>query len=136
MNPRPGFMLYFELVPALSSMDDREAGLLFEALMAYAQYGEAQPLTGLPAFAFEVVRPRIDRDAENYAEKCRKNAYAAYAGAARRRGETPPDYADWTGADAGERIPTQRSDSCNDNDSCNDSGSTAAARRRASASSS
>lgn len=109
MKERPGFMLYFELVPALSSMEDAEAGTLFKALMAYARYGEVQELTGLAAFAFDVVRPRIDRDAEVYAEKCRKNAYAAYLGAAKRRGETVVEYENWDGADACERMPTQRS---------------------------
>lgn len=114
MNPRPGFMLYFELAPALSAMDDREAGLLFKALMAYAQYGEVRELTGLAAFAFEVVRPRIDRDAEAYREKCRKNAYNAYLRVAKLRGENPVDYEDWDGAVGSDRYPTQRSSNNND----------------------
>lgn len=95
VKERPGFMLYFELVPALSTMDDVEAGLLFKALMAYAQYGEVRPLTGLSAFAFQVIRPRIDKDAENYAEKCRKSAYAAYVRDTQRRQETPLEYEVW-----------------------------------------
>ena len=106
MKQRPGFMLYFELVPALGTMEDTEAGKLLKALMAYARYGEVQELTGIAAFAFEIVRPRIDRDNEAYQEKCRKSAYAAYSGAARRRGETPVEYEDWDGADACGRMPT------------------------------
>lgn len=110
MTERPGFMLYFELVPALASMDDGAAGALFKALMAYAQYGEVRELSGIAEFAFLVARPRIDRDNEVYQEKCRKNAYNAYAGACRRRGELPVEYEEWDGertpANACERIPT------------------------------
>lgn len=115
MKQRPGFMLYFELVPALSSMEDAEAGTLFKALMAYAQYGEVRDLTGLAAFAFEVMRGRIDQDAENYAEKCRKNAYAAYVREAQRRGETPLEYEVWCSPspDDVKRYPTQHNDNTN-----------------------
>ena len=106
MKARPGFMLYFEMADALSSMADADAGQLFKALMAYARYGEVREVTGLAAFAFEMMRGRMDRDAEAYAEKCRKSAYAAYSGAARRRGEIPVDYEDWNGADACGRMQT------------------------------
>ena len=108
MKERPGFMLYFDLVDALSSMEDTEAGALFKALMAYARYGEVQELTGLAAFAFEVVRGRIDRDAEAYAEKCRKNAYAVYVREAQRRQEPPMEYEIWCSQVSGdiERYPT------------------------------
>ena len=105
MKERPGFMLYFDMVDALSAMADSDAGQLFKALMAYARYGEVQELTGMAAFAFELVRGRIDRDGETYREKCRKSAYAAYSGAARRRGEIPVEYEEWDGASACGRMP-------------------------------
>ena len=109
MKQRPGFMLYFELVGALGSMEDAEAGRLLKALMAYAQYGEVQELTGLAAFAFEVVRPRIDRDNEAYQEKCRKSAYAAYVRDVQRQGESPLEYEDWCGRPSDDigRYPTR-----------------------------
>lgn len=122
MKQRPGFMLYFELVGALSSMEDADAGKLLKALMAYAQYGEVQELTGLAAFAFEVVRPRIDRDNEVYQEKCRKNAYYSYVSAAKRRGETPVEYEEWCGDERTVWDPTQPNTTqpnSNTNHSCN-----------------
>ena len=106
MKERPGFMLYFELVDALSTMDDAEAGALFKALMAYAQWGEVRELTGVADFAFRIARPRIDKDAERYAERCLKNTYNAYVGAARRLGEELMEYEDWKEANAGDRMPT------------------------------
>jgi len=117
VKERPGFMLYFELVPALSSMEDAEAGALFKALMAYAQYGEMRDLTGLAAFAFEVVRPRIDRDAEAYREKCRKSAYATYIRDMQRRQVLPLDYETWQqqlSDDIG-RYPTQQNNNTTNN---------------------
>ena len=95
MTERPGFMLYFDLVDALQSLDDVQAGQLFKALMAYAQYGEVRELTGLADFAFRFARPRIDRDAEIYQEKCRKTAYAAYVRESRRSGSFPLEYEAW-----------------------------------------
>lgn len=103
MSERPGFMLYFDMTPALSGLDDGEAGRLFKALMAYARYGEVQELTGLAEFAFQVMRPRIDRDEQVYREKCRKNAYNAYVRLSRQRGENPVDYENWDGRPVDER---------------------------------
>ena len=108
MTERPGFMLYFDLVDALQSLDDVQAGQLFKALMAYAQTGEVRELTGLADFAFRFARPRIDRDAEIYREKCRKNAYAVYVREAQRRREQPLEYEEWStrSSDDIERYPT------------------------------
>ena len=105
MTERPGFMLYFELVPALASMDDGAAGALFKALMAYAQYGEVRELTGIAEFAFLVAKPRIDRDNEAYQEKCRRSAYAVYVRDIRRAGGEPVEYEQWLSGDI-ERYPT------------------------------
>ena len=105
MNQRPGFMLYFELSPALETLDDRAAGRLLKALMAYAQYGELRELDGMESLAFLLMRGRIDRDAETYREKCRKNAYAVYVRDVRRAGGEPLEYEDWVSNDI-ERYPT------------------------------
>ena len=110
MRERPGFMLYFELEPALSRLNDEEAGRLLKALMAYAQYGEVRELSGAEAVAFLMMRGRMDRDAETYRTKCRRNAYNAYVSAAKRRGELPVPYEEWDGertqATVCERKPT------------------------------
>ena len=115
MTDRPGFMLYFELSPALETLEDAAAGRLLKALMAYAQHGEVRDLTGTESFAFMMMRGRMDRDAEAYREKCRKSAYSAYVREARRRGGVPLTYGDWlsfdidrcrTMSDDVERYPT------------------------------
>ena len=107
MKQRPGFMLYFELVDPLCTMGDAEAGKLFKALMAYAQCGEVRELQGVGDFAFRLMRERIDRDAEAYAERCRKNAYYSYLNSAKRRGELPMEYEEGCGRESAGRDPTQ-----------------------------
>lgn len=108
MNERPGFMLYFELMDALNTLEDAEAGKLFKALMAYAQWGEVRELTGVADFAFRIARPRIDKDAERYAERCQKNAYSVYVREARRQQVEPLEYEEWRcrASDDIERYPT------------------------------
>ena len=80
-------MLYFELEPTLSLLNYEEAGRLLKALMAYAQHGELKDLSESETVAFRMMRGRMDRDAEAYWHKCRKNAYNADVSVAKRRGE-------------------------------------------------
>lgn len=95
MAERPGFMLYFDTGPALSRLTDEEAGQLFKAMLAYAQFGQIPALDGMADFAFELIRPRLDRDAETYRERCETNRYVAYSREAKRRGEVPVDRETW-----------------------------------------
>ena len=95
MAGRPGFMMYFDLAPALSKLTDEEAGMLFKAIMDYASTGEVQNLPGICDFAFEVIRPRIDKDREAYEETCRKNNYIAYIREAKRKGNSYLEYDEW-----------------------------------------
>jgi len=77
---RPGVMLYFDAVrPAISRLDETQCGALLRSLMDYAQYGvvpELDPMTGL---AFDMLVPKIDRDAERYEETREQRQYAVYA---------------------------------------------------------
>ena len=117
MKKRPGFMLYFDLADALFSLEDAEAGRLFKALMAYSQTGEVRPLTGQADFAFKVARPRMDKDEENYRERCRRNAYAVYVREAHRRQEVPAEYERWCEGASDDIIPypTEHNNNHNNN---------------------
>ena len=102
MAERPGFMLYFDATPALDRLSDLEAGQLFKALLHYAQFGEVSALDGLAGFAFDLLRPRLDRDRQSYEDRCEKNRYTAYARETRRRGEEPMDFESWKFSDCAE----------------------------------
>lgn len=95
MAERPGFMIYFDTAPAFERLDDADAGRLIKALLSYSSMGELLPLDGMASLAFDLIRPKLDRDAEKYVEKIQKRKYAGYSKACRDRGEEPLDLDSW-----------------------------------------
>ena len=93
---RPGVMLYFESVrPAIKRLNQKQCGALLQSLLDYAQYGvvpELDPMTGM---AFDMLAPKIDRDAERYEESREQRQYAAYAKERKKNGETVLSIAEW-----------------------------------------
>ena len=93
---RPGVMLYFDAVrPAISRLNEAQCGVLLRSVMDYAQYGvlpELDPMTGL---AFDMLVPKIDRDAERYEESREQRQYAAYTREKKRSGEQALSIAEW-----------------------------------------
>lgn len=66
------FQAYHSILEAMEQLDDAERGRLFTALLIYSETGEAPELPGNEKFVFPALRGQIDRDADAYAEKCRK----------------------------------------------------------------
>ena len=93
---RPGVMLYFDaLRPAISRLDEAQCGALLRSVLDYAQYGvvpELDPMTGL---AFDMLVPKIDRDAERYEESREQRLYATYSREKKKKGEQPLSYEEW-----------------------------------------
>lgn len=69
---RAYFQAYHSILEAMEQLDDAERGRLFTALLIYSETGEAPELPGNEKFVFPALRGQIDRDADAYAEKCRK----------------------------------------------------------------
>lgn len=80
---RPGVMFYFETRPCLRRLSLEEKGLLLEAALDYAQYGQIPELDGMAGMAWDFIQPRVDRDGERY-EQVRQ----ARSKAARKRWES------------------------------------------------
>lgn len=85
-NQRPGFLVYYETLDALSEYTEAEVGLFVRAMGEYARYGV------MPEFAdrgmrglWRVVQPVLARDDASYQERCRKNRYNSYLSAVKRR---------------------------------------------------
>lgn len=95
MSGRPGFMLYFDTAPAFERLSDEDAGRLIKAALAYASTGELVPLDGTLALLFELIRPRLDRDAEKYEQTVQKRKYGGYKKTCLDRNETPLEYEIW-----------------------------------------
>lgn len=75
---RPGVMIYFDIIPALSLLNDAEKGMLFDAILSYGSTGIEPKVDGKVAIAWAFMQQANDRDAVRYAEKILKTKYAAY----------------------------------------------------------
>ncbi|MBQ1209155.1 MAG: hypothetical protein IIX64_01635 [Bacteroidales bacterium] len=95
MGKYPGVMVYLDISPAVKMLGDREAGQLFKAILEYAETRNVINLVGAAAFAFEIIRPRIDRDRISYEDTCQKRKYATYIRDARKNGFDVLSYEDW-----------------------------------------
>lgn len=70
MSERPGFMLYFDIEPALTMLDDTQRGQLFTAIMEYAHYAAVPDFEDkLIGMAWSLIRPILDRDRRSYEKK-------------------------------------------------------------------
>ena len=93
---RPGVMLYFDSVrPALNRLDDTQCGRLFRAVVDYAEYGVIPELDPLVGMVFDLLVPKIDRDAERYEESREQRQYAVYCREKQKAGEPCMKIAEW-----------------------------------------
>ena len=93
---RPGVMLYFDSVrPALNRLDDTKCGQLFRAVVDYAEYGVVPELDALVGMVFDLLVPKIDRDAEKYEESREQRQYAVYCREKQKAGEPCLKIAEW-----------------------------------------
>jgi len=93
---RPGVMLYYDCIrPALKRLDDSQCGVLLRAIIDYAEYGvipELDPMTGM---AFDMLIPKLDRDAEKYEESREQRQYAVYVREKQKAGEPYMKITEW-----------------------------------------
>lgn len=75
---RPGVMMYFDVRPGLESLTTEEKGILFDAIMDYAELG-ILPEFASPALriAWGFIHPRIDSDAVRYENVRQRRRQAA-----------------------------------------------------------
>lgn len=93
---KPGVMLYFDSIrPALKRLDNEQCGILFRAILDYAEYGAVSDLEPMTGMVFDLLRPKIDRDAEKYVENREQRQHAVYVREAKRRGEQPLPFSEW-----------------------------------------
>ena len=118
---KKSFVLFADYVTAVSVLTDEQAGRLFKLIFAYVNDMEVSKSQD-PAIAamFEMFRTQIDREAEKWAEKCRRNKEYSHMRKC---------YARKVSADVGRHLPVSDDNSghptasgviLNDNDSDND----------------
>lgn len=70
---KPGVMIYFELRGALQVLSNEDKGRLLDAILAYAEDGTDPDLEpGALAAIWALTKPRLDADAQRYADRCAK----------------------------------------------------------------
>ena len=117
MPQKPGVVFYYDSVdPLVKFLSREQLGDVFAAALEYGKTGALPELDPISQFAFETLRPHIDRDSEQYHEKCRQNKYKRYIGIEKAAGRTPLEYEEWlTVVDHGQHRSTTVTNMNNNN---------------------
>lgn len=76
--PRPGIMIYFDILEPIKVLSDAEKGRLLVAMLEYGQTGVLPEFDGMLALAWGFVKPKLDRDDETYENAKTQRRYAAF----------------------------------------------------------
>ena len=93
---KPGVMIYFDIRPGLKRLSKTERGELFDAILDYAEYGTDPNVSGMVGLAWDLIKPKIDRDTCKYNEQVIKKQYAVYVREEKKKGRSPLKFDDWT----------------------------------------
>lgn len=66
--------VYHSYLESIEALDDAERGRLFTAILEYSSRGETGAVSGNERFVWPFIRSQIDRDEQQYEERCRKNS--------------------------------------------------------------
>lgn len=116
---REYFLAYHSFLPAMEMLDDAERGRLFTALLKYSMSREAPALSGNEALVFPMFRYWMDKDAEKYENKCKKNRENAVKSASSNSSATGTEQSE-SEPNATERYRTQPIGSERDQDITDD----------------
>ena len=92
---RPGIMLYFDIIEPIRRLPDADKGRLLVAMLEYGQSGKQPEFNGMLAMAWDFIRPKLDRDAEEYKTATLRRQYATDCRERKRKGEPAISYDDW-----------------------------------------
>ena len=93
-DAKKGFLLYYDYRKHLALLSDEDRGKLLMALLNYGERGDMPEDLGDMAFmAFSFITGQMDRDAEKYAETCRKRSEAGKQGGRPKKETGKPDKA-------------------------------------------
>lgn len=93
--PRPGIMIYFDMLSPIRVLSDADKGRLLVAMLEYGQTSKAPAFDGMLALAWEFVRPKIDRDSEEYNRTVLKRQYATFCRDRKKKGEPEISFEEW-----------------------------------------
>lgn len=92
---RPGIMLYFDILEPIRVLPDADKGKLLVAMLEYGQSGKTPVFDGLLALAWGFVKPKIDKDSEEYNRTILKRQYATFCRDRKKKGEPEISFEEW-----------------------------------------
>ena len=94
---RPGIMLYFDILEPIRELPDAEKGQLLVAMLEYGQSGKVPEFSGKLGLtlAWGFIRPKLDKDSEEYNKTVLKRQYATFCRDRKKKGEPEVSFEDW-----------------------------------------
>ena len=92
---RPGIMLYFDILEPIKVLPDADKGRLLVAMLEYGQTGRVPEFDGMLALAWGFVKPKIDKDSEEYNRTVLKRQYATFCRDRKKKGEQEISFEEW-----------------------------------------
>ena len=94
---RPGIMLYFDILEPIRALPDADKGRLLVAMLEYGQSGTVPQFDGELGLtlAWGFVKPKIDKDSEEYNKTVLKRQYATFCRDRKKKGESDVSFDEW-----------------------------------------
>ena len=92
---RPGIMLYFDILEPIKVLPDADKGRLLVAMLEYGQSGAVPEFDGMLALAWGFVKPKLDKDSEEYNRTILKRQYATFCRDRKKKGEPDITFDEW-----------------------------------------
>ena len=92
---RPGIMLYFDILEPIKVLPDADKGRLLVAMLEYGKCGTIPEFDGMLALAWGFVKPKLDKDSEEYNRTILKRQYATFCRDRKRKGEPDISFEEW-----------------------------------------
>ena len=92
---RPGIMLYFDILEPIKVLPDADKGRLLVAMLEYGQTGVMPEFDGMLALAWGFVKPKIDKDSDEYNRTVLKRQYATFCRDRKKKGEPEITFDEW-----------------------------------------
>lgn len=110
-DAKKGFLLYYDYRKHLALLSDEDRGKLLMALLNYGERGDIPEDLGDMAFmAFSFITGQMDRDAQKYAETCRKRSEAGKQGGRPKKETRDQDKAKKTNAFSEKQTEAKKGD--------------------------
>jgi hypothetical protein len=88
-------MVYFDMLGPIRVLSDEDKGRLFLAMLEYGQDGTVPQFDGMLALAWGFVRPKLDKDEEEYNMSVLRRQYATVCRERKRKGEPDISFDEW-----------------------------------------